>query len=190
MPGPRRSAKKAKDRKVKQAADQMDRRIERRGGYRAGAGRPPGTVTVVKRLQGMREITEDIIREGKVPLRVMIKNMMYYDEKAIFIQEEMEAALAENMKRFNPDQFEKCLQLMVKLGDARMSAQKCACDAAPFLHARLSSMEMNVHKHDKPKDLPSEQETSKFSDDFRQLRSQPYVIEQEVVDVDPEGEDA
>lgn len=190
MPGPRRSAKKAKERKISQKTAQVESYVERRGGVRPGAGRPVGTRSIAKRLLSIREITEDIIKAGKVPLRVMVNNMVYYDEQAIFLHERVEEALADNAKKFSPDQLIKAMELITRMGDARMKATQIASMAAPYLHPRLSSMEMNVHKHDKPKDLPSEQETSKFSDDFRQLRSQPYVIEQEVVDVDPEGEDA
>lgn len=187
MPGPRRSKAKAKERKVTQAAQQMDRRIERRGGARANAGRPPGTKTVVKRLQSIRQVTEDIVRDGKLPLRLMIKNMCFYDEKATYIEEQFHDAMADNVKRFSEKGFLRALELFTQLGDMRMKGQKCAVDAAPFLHPRLSAIEMQVHHSEKPKDLPADDEAQHFRDDFRKLRTVP-VIAQDDVEVEDAGE--
>jgi len=175
MPGPKRKRNAKKIREVNKLASQIDRRVEKRGGARVGAGRPPSTKSLVKRHISIREMTDDIVRAGKLPLRVMINNMIFYDEKATFVQEEMEAALADHLKSFSPAKVERCLELMVKLGDARMSAQKCACDAAPFLHPRLSAIQMDVHKHDHPRDLPKDATIEAHRDDFRRLRSVPMV---------------
>lgn len=194
-PGPRKSRHtkpKREERRQTKSVDKMLEKVERRGGARVGAGRPPGSKAIAKRILNIRDITTDIIKSGKVPLRVMVNNMIYYDEKAVYLQEEMETALAENMNRFSPDQFQKCLELMIKLGDARMSAQKCACDAAPFLHPRLSAIQMNVTKTEHPRDLPRDASIEQYRDDFRRLRSQPLApieIDGEVVDVEPDTAD-
>lgn len=176
-------AKKAEEKAVKLAKDGTHR-----GGSRIGAGRPPASIA--KRLAGVREITMDIIKSGKVPLRVMINNMIFYDEKAVHLEGMMADALADNAKRFSEKGFIKSLELMTQLGDARMKAQKCACDAAPFLHPRLSAVDMQITKRDAPRDLTETDEVEKYREDFRTLRSAPFIIEQTEVDVEAEPEES
>lgn len=192
MPGPRPSKKKQNERalraktkqaeKIVKAADEQ--KVERRGGYRPNAGGKPGPRGIAKRLMGVREITMDIIKSGKVPLRVMINNMIFYDEKAVSLEEQFADALADNAKTFKPEQFLKAMEIFSQLSDARMKAQKCACDAAPFLHPRLSAVDMQITKREAPRDIKPDADVEKYREDFRQLRSAPFIIEQTEVDVD------
>lgn len=172
-------AKKAEEKAIKLAKDGTHR-----GGTRIGAGRPPASIA--KRLAGIREITMDIIKSGKVPLRVMINNMVFYDEKAVHLEEMLADALADNSKRFSEEGFLKAMELFAKLGDTRMMAQKCACDSAPFLHPRLSAVDMQITKRDAPRDLKDDEQTETYREDFRKLRSAPFIIEQTDVEIEHE----
>lgn len=120
----------------------------------------------------------DIIKQGKLPLRVMINNMIYYDEKAGFLEERFADALADNAKSFKPEQMLKAMELLAEIGDARMKAQKCACDAAPFLHARLSQISMDVN-HTTPRDLKNDASIDEYREHFNQLRNQVLTLDNE-----------
>lgn len=87
----------------------------KRGGSRAGAGRKVGSAT--KRT---REIADKAAEEGITPLELMLKTM-----RAL-------AAKAEANDPENPD-----LTMLVE-------ASAIAKDAAPYIHPRLASVEMNA----------------------------------------------
>lgn len=157
----------------------------RRGGPRLNAGRKPGSVA--KRLMGVREITGDIIRQGKVPLRVMINNMLYYDEQAVYLEEQFSEAMADHVKSFSEKGFIKALELLAQVSDARMKSQKCAVDAAPFLHPRLSQISMDVTRVDTPRDLAPDATIDAARDEFRRMRG-AALIPQPDVDVEAEDE--
>ncbi len=87
----------------------------RHGGPRKGAGRPAGAVT-----KKTREIADKAMESGITPLEVMLKTMRALVSKA----EEQDPA--------NPN-----IEMLVE-------ASAVAKDAAPYLHPRLSSVEMNA----------------------------------------------
>jgi hypothetical protein len=157
----------------------------KRGGPRIGAGRPPGSVH--KRLLGVREITSDIIKSGKVPLRVMINNMLYYDEQAGYLEEQFADAMKDFHGKFSEAGFIKALELFSQISDTRMKSQRCAVDAAPFIHPRLSQMTMDVNTTHHPRDLPADAPIEAAREDFRRMRSAPLI---EQPDVEVESEDA
>ena len=66
-----------------------------------------------------------------------------------------------------------------------MKAQKCAVDAAPFLHPRLSAIQMNVN-HTKDRRPDASAPITEVEDEFRRLRSAPTIT----IDHEPQDEDA
>lgn len=153
-----------------------------RGGYRPNAGRKPASHS--KKAQALKKLTDKMIHEEQVPLRVMMNNMVHYVEEANGIEKQFEAQMAENAARFSEDGFLKALELLSKIGDARMKAQKCAVDAAPFIHPKLANITMDVKQQVEVRDITEDAEASVFADEFRKIRSQPFIIEQEDIDVE------
>jgi hypothetical protein len=94
-----------------------------RGGTRKGAGRKPGSAT-----KKTREIADKAAAEGITPLEVMLKTMRALVAKA-------ERVAAEGPEE--GDRIVSPLQLLVE-------ASAVAKDAAPYMHPRLSSVEMNA----------------------------------------------
>lgn len=178
-----------------------EKKIERRGGARVNAGRKPGTKNYVKRLVAIRTVTEDIIRQGKLPLRTMIKYMTHYDEEVDNLEQPFADALAQNGQRFSEEGFLRAMELYAKIGDLRMKAGHFAQMAAPYLHARLSHQSLDVtHKVD-PRSLAPDATSERRREEFRRLRSSPYSptvtsasdeygepVEAEILE--PEDEDA
>lgn len=121
----------------------------------------------------IRQVTDKHIRGKRLPLDVMIENMIHYQDEARLIQEEMEDAYGRFRENQSPDKMIEVLQLLVRVGDNRMHAQKCAGDAAPFIHAKLSSIAFTP-KHSAPQDIV-DGKVEEARDDFRSLRSQQYV---------------
>jgi hypothetical protein len=122
-----------------------------RGGYRPNAGRPPFSGD--KKMARVRQITNKMLQQEQVPLRVMMNNMVHYVEEANGIEKQFEAQMAENAARFSEEGFLKALELLSKIGDARMKAQKCAVDAAPFIHPKLSNITMDVKQQVELRDI-------------------------------------
>lgn len=85
------------------------------GGARKGAGRKPGSATAKT-----REIADRAAAEGVTPLEVMLKTMRALVDKATESDPQ------------NPD-----ISMLVE-------ASAVAKDAAPYMHPRLSSVEMNA----------------------------------------------
>jgi hypothetical protein len=146
---------------------------KRFGGRQVGAGRPKGALS--RRTKALKEVTDKMIHGKRLPLHIMMENMHYYQDEAIAKQAEFEAAIVEVAKSMSQETYIKALQLFAQIGDARLRAQKCAVDAAPYVHARLSSITMDVTGHEHPRDLPEDAEVARFREEFRRLRSQPYI---------------
>lgn len=101
-----------------------------RGGARKGAGRKPGAAT-----KKTREIANKAAEAGVTPLEVMLENMRFAHGEAEQILLQILDAGAEVPSGF--DQFKELLRF-------RGMAQEAAKDAAPYIHAKLSSIEMNA----------------------------------------------
>lgn len=113
-----------------------------RGGKREGAGRPAGAVT-----QRTREVAERALATGMTPLDVMLDNMRHFQQVALDAEATLEGLTAEEMSDQVPpdaspeDQFKFLLAQVKKTVGLRQAAQDAARDAAPYIHAKLASVE-------------------------------------------------
>jgi hypothetical protein len=114
-----------------------------RGGKREGAGRPEGALTIKT-----RKIAERALADGCTPLDVMLENMRHFQQVAL----DAEAFLATMTATDLPgrpekpeDQFKALLAEVKKAAGFRHMAHECARDASPYIHARLSSVEMSAN---------------------------------------------
>lgn len=96
-----------------------------RGGRRPGAGRPPGPKTVRSRAVAAR-----VIASGEAPLDILLKWAKHYDQLAV--------AKPDGTVRKTPHQ--KYVEL----------ACGFAKDAAPYIHARLSTAQIEGVKGGTP----------------------------------------
>lgn len=135
-----------------------------------GAGRPKGALNRKTKL--IRAAAMGALRPGKTPLDIMLKNMRFYDEKAEAMMTVLEEKLA-NRKTLPED----LLKLLSEMSGYRMSAQKCAVEAAPYVHPKLASIE---HKVDNtPIQAKSETAMSdeELADYYNKLRLRPTSVE-------------
>lgn len=113
-----------------------------RGGKREGAGRPAGAVT--KRT---REVAERVLATGMSPLDVMIDNMRHFQQVALDAEATLEGLTADEFSgQVSPgaspeDQFKFLLAQVKKTVGLRQAAQDAARDAAPYVHAKLASVQ-------------------------------------------------
>jgi hypothetical protein len=156
------------------------------GGAQPGAGRPKGSVG--RKLQVIRAAAEGALRPGKTPLDIMIKNMLHYDEKADELLHDIVQALHFSKKKPDPLAL---IEMLGKLNGMRMDAQRCACDAAPFVHAKLANMQVTVE--DKAITRAAEETAmtdEQVSDYFNKLRMRPTTIKPlEIITLDNETGD-
>ena len=95
------------------------------GGKRNGAGRKPGSLN--KRTVALRDISDEALFAGVLPLEVMLRNMRFYYKRARKLErllDKSDPAAADSI----------CEQI----GQARLMSQRCAVQAAPFIHPKLS----------------------------------------------------
>lgn len=115
--------------------------MNQHGGKREGAGRKPGSLT--KRT---REIAERAAAEGKTPLEVLLENMRHFQKVAHDAEAVIEAMTEDQVKSLGDSHEEQFKALLAKVKQAaglRVLANEAAKDAAPFMHARLSSVEFS-----------------------------------------------
>jgi hypothetical protein len=108
------------------------------GGKREGAGRKQGSLT--KRT---REIAEQSLATGKAPLEVMLDNMRHFQQVALDAEaviEGMNEDQIHTLGQTHEEQFKALLAKVKQAAGLRQMAHECARDAAPFMHARLSSV--------------------------------------------------
>ena len=109
---------------------------QRKRGKKPGApktgGRKKGSLNKATAIAGKAraEIIEKAAKEGVTPLECMIENMMFAREGAA----KLLAKLVANPE-VSVDEFKEALTL-------RRISQECARDAAPFMHAKLASIEV------------------------------------------------
>lgn len=112
------------------------------GGKREGAGRKVGSVTTKT-----REIAERSLATGMSPLEVMIDNMRHFQQVALDAEATLEgltaAEFSESIPKDAPpeEQFKFLLATVKKTVGLRQAAQDAARDAAPYVHAKLASVE-------------------------------------------------
>lgn len=148
--------------------------LRKNGGKRPGAGRPKGGLA--RRVKAIRDLSDAAMKATKrVPLGTMLKNMNRFDDEADKLYEKLEALRAENPKdktvKALKDYLESLRDSWSEWRECAMDAQKCAVDAAPFMHQRLSQANVNVTHENivKPVDMTPEQK----SDYYNKLRMRP-----------------
>jgi hypothetical protein len=111
-------------------SETIQKKSSGRGGARKGAGRKPGSANVKTRA-----IADKAAQEGITPLEVMLDNMRFAHNEAGALLAKLLSGGAEPTEAF--DALKELLRY-------RGMAQEAAKDAAPYLHPRLSSVEMNA----------------------------------------------
>lgn len=114
---------------------------------RPGPGRPPGPSA---RVKFVKATTDEVIRKGVLPIEVMLHNMRWYHQKA----EDLLLTILEAQKKKQLS--EDHIIALAKVYDFRSHAQRCAVDAAPFIHSRLSSVTVTgevTQRHELPAGL-------------------------------------
>lgn len=116
-----------------------------RGGVRPGAGRKTGALT--KRT---REVAERAIASGKTPLEIMLENMHHFQQVALDAEATLEGLTAEEFAgqiasdATPEDQFKFLLATVKKTAGLRQMAQDAARDAAPYVHPKLSAVQVDA----------------------------------------------
>lgn len=114
-----------------------------KGGKRVGAGRKQGALT--KRTQA---IAAQSLATGQTPLEIMLENMRHFQKVAADAEATLDGLTVEEFsgEKLKPeDQFKALLAKVKSAAGLRQMAHECARDAAPYIHARLASMEANVN---------------------------------------------
>ena len=137
-------------------------------------GRPKGDLS--RRSRQIRAVTDRHIKGKRLPLDVLMENMIHYQDEARAITEHLAELLkGKELKQLEGDQIVQVMEYLAQIGDARMRAGHFAAQAAPYIHPRLSAIQMGVRKVEHPRDLPDSATDEEFIEEFRKLRSQPYV---------------
>lgn len=114
-----------------------------RGGKRVGAGRKVGSP-----IKKTREVAIRAMAEGKTPLEVMLDNMRHFQQVALDAEAVLDGLSAEEIiggGLMTPEeQFKLLLAKAKQAAGLREKAHECARDAAPFMHARLANVQMEV----------------------------------------------
>ena len=99
-----------------------------RGGARKNAGRKPGSAS-----KKTRDVANKAAESGLTPLEVMLDNMTFAHTEAHRVLGNLVQVGAEIPDAF--DQYKELLRF-------RGMAQECAKDAAPYIHPKLSAVEL------------------------------------------------
>lgn len=75
---------------------------------------------------------------GKTPLEVMLANMRYHDD-------EVQRLMRLMMEQAQSGDMAAAEQTMFRCMGHRQNSQRCAVDAAPYVHPKLASIETNVN---------------------------------------------
>lgn len=78
-----------------------------------------------------------VIEGNRTPLEVMLRNMQYYDTQA---SELMAKTGAWTNKPKDDAERKARLSLLKSLSGARINAQACAVDAAPYMHQKIATL--------------------------------------------------
>ena len=99
-----------------------------RGGYRENAGQKQGTPN---KATAARQA--EVAASGITPLEVMLDNMRSAYQRALELEKQLDD--------LPPEELEAGLQLMGEIARQRQIAQKCAADAANYVHPKLASIQ-------------------------------------------------
>lgn len=106
------------------------------GGKREGSGIKKGQFK--SRTLAIRAISDQAIALGVTPLEVLLDNMRFYHDKAVVLQTAIVQKVSTKGVLKNADAME-LLNEFKELGEFRKLSGGFAVDAAPYVHARLSS---------------------------------------------------
>lgn len=116
------------------------------GGPRQGAGAKPGYVK-----QKHQTIAARLLKDGKSsPLEAMVENMRKQLDRAKFATGKLEKLIDKfldgELEGDRKEIHKTFLAAVRNEIDHEQLAQKYAVDAAPYMHAKLTSMELNLHQ--------------------------------------------
>ena len=127
---------------MEQRAVQLPAKINpnaKNGGARPGSGRKPFGRNK-RRIPGA--LLEELMETEETPFHVMINNMRFWHRACLRLTvtlEEKILALGENAA---PDEIKDLTKTMVQVLEARSQSEKCAVDAAPYIHPRLANIQI------------------------------------------------
>jgi hypothetical protein len=103
-------------------------------------GRPPGALTKMSRRKAI-----ELALANRTPLDVMVDNMNFWWDKGKDLGEVLEQQLARISSIKGKEKVKQALSEVNKIAThflaARENAQRCAVDAAPYVHPRFQSIE-------------------------------------------------
>lgn len=109
------------------------------GGPRKGQGRPLGSATKLTRRKA-----DELCDSNESPLDVMVYNMLFWFRATKGLETQLQDFMREfaesEVMRKSPESVEEFMKLMKHMVAARENSQKCAVDAAPYVHPRLASV--------------------------------------------------
>jgi hypothetical protein len=84
------------------------------------------------------------MKPGETPKDIMHDNMMFWHERVGFLTERIEQLLkaAEKQAQLDPSLIRALAQLSREMLAARQSAESCAVDLAPYVHARIAAFHL------------------------------------------------
>lgn len=110
----------------------IDKGLHKKNGGARGRGRPKGSLS--KRTLAMLHVADKALKEGVMPIEVMLDNMRYFHGEAQSLLTKVLAGIDED------EAAEELIEAIKALGSFRMKAQECAVDVAPYLHPKLSNV--------------------------------------------------
>ena len=119
----------------KKAPSAKDARVVGRGGHGRGQGRKQTAITTLSRVR-----SHEIATSGCAPLDVLMDNMIFWHKHALAMGEKLQAMVESGLMKSDSDEREKAMKLLGSLLEARDQSERCAVDAAPYVHPRLSSV--------------------------------------------------
>jgi hypothetical protein len=125
---------------------------------------------VHRRSKFLRQVTQDALLGGVMPIQVMLDNMRFYHGKA----EELVAQILEDIKSSGKKLDQHHLEMLVKVYSFRNEAGKAACDAAPYCHPRLSAIAISATqttRHEMPKDITLEDAVRIYNENVKMFPS-------------------
>ena len=102
-----------------------------------GGGRPRGLANVLTRKKA-----EELAAKNETPLDVMITNMMWWHKKAEKLGKQIEKMVADMN---DPEERAEALDTIKSFIHCREHSQKCAVDAAPYVHPRLQAIAVQTN---------------------------------------------
>ena len=108
---------------------------ERRGGPGRNQGRKKGGEN--KRTIALREASNKALALGYSPLDIMMDNLIFWHGTAKKFGEQLERMVLDGI---DEEERENALKLLRQFLAARENSQRCAVDAAPYVHPKLASI--------------------------------------------------